>query len=111
MRSGRAVPLSRGWPKKRHGDGLLPIAHEWVLLLDADEVLPAELAKNSICDSDPAIDGYSVLLQTCFWAALYATEMSACGNGIVPPGQGALRMPLEGSGRSMADMEVMNMSW
>jgi glycosyltransferase involved in cell wall biosynthesis len=71
-----------GWPKKRQwAMDSLPIAHEWVLLLDADEVLPAELAEEiRFAIQNPAIDGYSVLLQPGFWAALYATEMSACGN-------------------------------
>src|SRR5260370_24274995 len=34
-----------GWPKKRQwAMDTLPLAHNWILLLDADEVVPPELA-------------------------------------------------------------------
>lgn len=50
------------WPKKKNWalDGL-PFKHEWVFILDADEVLPvgaeAEIA-GIVGDADPAVDGY-----------------------------------------------------
>src|ERR1700676_881881 len=57
-----------GWPKKRQwAMNTLPIAHDWILLLDADEVLTPELAEEiRAAIQNPAIDGYSILLRTWF---------------------------------------------
>src|SRR6266436_1453677 len=57
-----------GWPKKRQwAMDTLPLAYDWILLLDADEVLTSELAteiRRAI--QNPAVDGYSVLLRIWF---------------------------------------------
>src|ERR1700680_4279514 len=57
-----------GWPKKRQwAINTLPIAHDWILLLDADEVFTPELAEEiRAAIQNPAIDGYSILLRTWF---------------------------------------------
>src|SRR5208283_2069606 len=49
-----------GWPKKRQwAMNTLPIANEWILLLDADEVLtPAVVEEIRWAIQNPAIDGY-----------------------------------------------------
>src|ERR1022692_4869450 len=57
-----------GWPKKRQwAMNTLPIACDWILLLDADEVLTPELAEE-ICSAiqNPAVNGYSILLRIWF---------------------------------------------
>ena len=49
-----------GWPKKRQwAMNTLPLAYDWVLLFDADEILTPELAdeiRSAI--PNPAVDGY-----------------------------------------------------
>jgi glycosyltransferase involved in cell wall biosynthesis len=57
-----------GWPKKRQwAMNTLPIAYDWILLLDADEVLTTELSEEiRSAIQNPAIDGYSILLRTWF---------------------------------------------
>lgn len=51
-----------GWPKKKEWSlRNLPFAHEWVLLLDADEVMPAESAEEIraiVTNSKPNHTGY-----------------------------------------------------
>ena len=44
-----------GWPKKRQwAMDTLPLAYDWILLLDADEVLTPELiGRNSACAAKP----------------------------------------------------------
>src|SRR6202167_2853041 len=57
-----------GWPKKRQwAMNTLPLAFDWILLLDADEALTPELAEEMrAAIRDPAIDGYFILLRTWF---------------------------------------------
>ena len=57
-----------GWPKKRQwAMNTLPLAYEWILLLDADEVLTPELAEEiREAIQNPAVDGYSILLRIWF---------------------------------------------
>ena len=57
-----------GWPKKRQWAlDTLPLRHEWVLLLDADEALTPEIiAEMKTVVSDPGIDGYYVGLEMFF---------------------------------------------
>jgi glycosyltransferase involved in cell wall biosynthesis len=51
-----------GWPKKKNWAlQNLPFAHEWVLILDADECLPPEAEKEInkiVSDPNPEHDGY-----------------------------------------------------
>src|SRR5215467_11354715 len=57
-----------GWPKKRQwAMDNLPLAHDWVLLLDADEVLTPELAEEiRAATGRPGFDGYFIQLQMYF---------------------------------------------
>src|ERR1035441_6498120 len=51
-----------GWPKKRQwAMDMLPLAYNWILLLDADEVLTPELADEiQKAIQDPHTNGYYV---------------------------------------------------
>jgi len=98
-----------GWPKKRQwAMDSLPIAHEWILLLDADEVLPAELAEEiRFAIQDPAIDGYSILLQTWFLGrALRHGDVGLWKLALFRRGKGRYECRLKEQDVSMADMEV-----
>ncbi len=57
-----------GWPKKRQwAMESLPLAHEWIFLVDADEALTPELAqeiRNAI--QDPRFNGYHIALRMHF---------------------------------------------
>src|SRR6202166_4257343 len=57
-----------GWPKKRKwAIDTLPISYDWILLLDADEVLTPALAEEiRAAIQNSAVDGYSILLNTWF---------------------------------------------
>jgi glycosyltransferase involved in cell wall biosynthesis len=57
-----------GWPKKRQwAMDNLPLRHEWVLLLDADEAVTPELATEiRQALNDPDVDGYYLGLQMVF---------------------------------------------
>src|SRR5271169_210140 len=57
-----------GWPKKRQwAMETLPLAHDWILLVDADEALTPELAQE-ILDAiqNPNLDGYYIALRMYF---------------------------------------------
>jgi len=57
-----------GWPKKRQwAMDALPLAHDWVLLLDADEVLTPELtAEIRRATQSTEINGYYISLRMYF---------------------------------------------
>ncbi len=57
-----------GWPKKRQwAMDTLPLAYDWILLLDADEVLTPELvAEIRQAIENPAIQGYYLALRMYF---------------------------------------------
>jgi glycosyltransferase involved in cell wall biosynthesis len=57
-----------GWPKKRQWAlDTLPLAHDWVLLLDADEALTPELGEEiRLVIQDPAIAGAYIALRMDF---------------------------------------------
>ncbi|MGA2964993.1 MAG: glycosyltransferase family 2 protein [Terriglobales bacterium] len=57
-----------GWPKKRQwAMDKLPLAYNWILLLDADEVLTPELAQEiRRAIQNPDVNGYSIRLQMYF---------------------------------------------
>src|ERR1700685_1540391 len=57
-----------GWPKKRQwAMDTLPLAHDWVFLVDADEALTPELAEEmQQAIQDPRFDGYYIALQMFF---------------------------------------------
>src|SRR5580698_188777 len=57
-----------GWPKKRQwAMDTLPLAYDWILLLDADEVLTPESVKEiRQAVEDPRYDGYYFALRMYF---------------------------------------------
>lgn len=98
-----------GWPKKRQwAMDTLPLAYDWILLLDADEVLTPELAaeiRKAI--QDPRIDGYYIALQMHF----LGRRLRHCGASfwklsLFRKGLGRFECRLEDQDASMADMEV-----
>jgi len=98
-----------GWPKKRQwAMNTLPIAYDWILLLDADEILTPELAAE-ICDAirKPAVAGYRIRLQMYFLGRV----LRHCDAGfwklsLFRKGQGQFECRLKDQDTSMADMEV-----
>src|SRR5450759_2105262 len=57
-----------GWPKERQwAMDTLPLAYDWILLLDADEVLTLELVEEiRRALQNPRVNGYSIRLQMYF---------------------------------------------
>jgi len=98
-----------GWPKKRQWAlNTLPLAHDWILLLDADEVLTPELRveiRSAILN--PVIDGYSILLQTWFLGRpLRHGDVGLWKVALFRRGKGRYECRLKDQDDSMADMEV-----
>jgi len=98
-----------GWPKKRQWAlDTLPLAYDWVLLLDADECLTPELESEIRgALNDPRFDGYYVKLQMYF----LGRELRHCGAGfcklsLFRRGRGRFECRLESQDNSMCDMEV-----
>jgi len=98
-----------GWPKKRQwAIDNLPIANDWILLIDADEVLTRELAKEiQTAIQNPAIHGYSIRLEMYF----LGTVLRHCDAGfwklsLFRKGRGRFECRLKDQDASMADMEV-----
>ena len=98
-----------GWPKKRQWAlDSLPFENDWVLLLDADEVLTADL-----CDEigeairDPNLIGYRVFLRINF----LGRELRFGGSGfwklsLFRRGKGHFECRLRDQDHSMSDIEV-----
>src|ERR1700719_1776034 len=98
-----------GWPKKRQwAMNTLPIAHDWILLLDADEVLTPELAGEiRAAIQNPAIDGYSILLRTWFLGrVLRYGDVALWKLSLFRRGKARYECRLKDQDASMADMEV-----
>jgi glycosyltransferase involved in cell wall biosynthesis len=98
-----------GWPKKRQwAMNTLPIAYDWILLLDADEVLTPELAEEiRAAIGNPAIDGYFLLLRTWFLGrALRHGDVGLWKLSLFRRGKGRYECRLKDQDASMADMEV-----
>jgi glycosyltransferase involved in cell wall biosynthesis len=98
-----------GWPKKRQwAMNTLPIAYDWILLLDADEVLTPELADEiRAAIQNPAIDGYSILLRTWFLGrVLRYGDVALWKLSLFRRGKGRYECRLKDQDASMADMEV-----
>ncbi len=98
-----------GWPKKRQwAMDTLPIAEDWILLLDADEVLTPEL-ENQISSAiqDPQTDGYYIALQMYFLGRqLRHSGASFWKLSLFRKGLGRFECRLHDQDASMADMEV-----
>jgi glycosyltransferase involved in cell wall biosynthesis len=98
-----------GWPKKRQwAMNTLPIAYDWILLLDADEVLTPELSEEiRSAIQNPTIDGYSILLRTWFLGrVLRHGDVSLWKLSLFRGGKGRYECRLKDQDASMADMEV-----
>ncbi len=98
-----------GWPKKRQwAMDALPLAYDWILLLDADEVLTPELVeeiRQSI--QDPRTDGYYIALQMHFLGRqLRYGGASFWKLSLFRKGLGRFECRLRQQDASMADMEV-----
>jgi glycosyltransferase involved in cell wall biosynthesis len=98
-----------GWPKKRQwAMDTLPLAYDWILLLDADEVLTPELGeeiRKAIQDSQ--IDGYYIALEMYFLGRrLRHSGASFWKLSLFRKGRGRYECRLEDQDASMADMEV-----
>jgi len=98
-----------GWPKKRQwAMDTLPLAHDWVLLMDADEALTPELTdeiRKAIQDS--SCNGYYIALQMYF----LGRRLRHCGASfwklsLFRRGKGHYECRLKDQDTSMADMEV-----
>src|SRR5579864_8199774 len=98
-----------GWPKKRQWAlDSLPLENDWVLLLDADEVLTTDLC-NEIGEAirDPNLSGYQVFLRISF----LGRDLRFGGNGfwklsLFRRGKGHFECRLRDQDDSMGDIEV-----
>ncbi|MFY9558905.1 MAG: glycosyltransferase family 2 protein [Terriglobales bacterium] len=98
-----------GWPKKRQwAMDTLPLAYDWILLLDADEVLTPELcAEMNKAIQDPQIAGYYIALEMYFLGRrLRHSGASFWKLSLFRKGRGRYECRLEDQDASMADMEV-----
>ena len=98
-----------GWPKKRQWAlDTLPLAYEWVLLLDADEALTPELNEEiQRAIQDPSINGYYISLQMHFLGRrLRHGGADFCKLSLFRRGKGRFECRLREQDTSMADMEV-----
>jgi glycosyltransferase involved in cell wall biosynthesis len=103
-----------GWPKKRQwAMNTLPFAWDWILLLDADEVLSPELAeeiRQAIADAttrNTSYDGYFIQLRTQFLGRVLGHgDVSLWKLSLFRRGKGRYECRLKDQDASMADMEV-----
>ena len=98
-----------GWPKKRQwAMDTLPLAYDWVLLLDADEVLTPELVEEiQRALENPNIDGYSVCLQMYFLGRILRhCDASFWKLSLFRKGRGHFECRLKNQDASMADIEI-----
>src|SRR6202167_318193 len=98
-----------GWPKKRQwAINTLPIAYDWILLLDADEVLTPELAEEvRSAIQNPAVNGYFIQLRTRFLGrVLRHGDVGLWKLSLFRRGRGRYECRLKDQDASMADMGV-----
>lgn len=98
-----------GWPKKRQwAMDSLPLTHDWILLVDADEALTPDLAAEiQGAIQSQAYDGYYISLRMFF----LGRELRYCGASfdklaLFRRGKGRFECRLREQDQSMADMEV-----
>jgi len=98
-----------GWPKKRQWAlNSLPFENEWVLLLDADEILTSDLADEiEAATRDVNLAGYWVFLRLNF----LGRELRFGGNGfwklsLFRRDKGHFECRLKDQDQSMSDIEV-----
>ncbi len=98
-----------GWPKKRQwAMDTLPFAYDWILLLDADEVLTPELVEEIRCVvQNPGVNGYFIRLQMYFLGrVLRHCDASFWKLSLFRKGRGRFECRLKDQDASMADMEI-----
>jgi glycosyltransferase involved in cell wall biosynthesis len=98
-----------GWPKKRQwAMDTLPFAYDWILLLDADEVLTPELVEEiRRVVQDPGVNGYSIRLQMYFLGrVLRHCDASFWKLSLFRKGRGRFECRLKNQDASMADIEI-----
>jgi hypothetical protein len=98
-----------GWPKKRQwAMDTLPLSHDWIFLLDADEVLTPELTDDiQQAIQDPGTDGCYIALQMYFLGRrLRHSGASFWKLSLFRKGRGRYECRLPDQDASMADMEV-----
>jgi glycosyltransferase involved in cell wall biosynthesis len=98
-----------GWPKKRQWAlDTLPLACEWVLLLDADEILtPGLAAEIRQAIQNPAFDGFYISLAMVFLGRpLLHGDASFAKLSLFRQNKGRYECRLREQTSDMADMEV-----
>ena len=98
-----------GWPKKRQwAMDTLPLAYDWVFLVDADEALTPELAEEMRhAIQDPDFDGYYIALQMFFLGRVLRHGGAGFYKlSLFRRGKGRFECRLKDQDASMADMEV-----
>jgi len=98
-----------GWPKKRQwAMDTLPLAYDWVLLVDADEALtPGLMAEIRQAIQNPDFDGYYIALQMYFLGrVLRHGGASFYKLSLFRHRKGRFECRLKNQDTSMADMEV-----
>lgn len=98
-----------GWPKKRQWAlDTLPLSYDWVLLIDADEVVTPELGREiRQAIENSACNGYYLALRMYF----LGRQLRYCGASfwklsLFRCGQGRFECRLSAQDDSMADMEI-----
>src|ERR1700679_1862997 len=98
-----------GWPKKRQwAMESVPLAYDWIFLVDADEALTPELAHEILGErGNPDCDGYYIALRMFFLGReLRHSGASFEKLSLFRRGKGRYECRLRGQDASMADMEV-----
>jgi glycosyltransferase involved in cell wall biosynthesis len=98
-----------GWPKKRQwAMDNVPLAYDWILLLDADEVLTPALAQEiRACIGNEQVNGYYISLRMSFLGrVLRHGDASFWKLSLFRRGKGRYECRLRDQDSSMADMEV-----
>jgi glycosyltransferase involved in cell wall biosynthesis len=98
-----------GWPKKRQwAMETLPLAYDWILLVDADEALTPELSgevRHAI--QNPNFSGYYISLRMYFLGKLLRHGGAGFWKlALFRRGKGGFECRLKDQDSSMADMEV-----
>ena len=98
-----------GWPKKRQWAlETLPLAYDWILLVDADEALTPELSgevRHAI--QNPNFSGYYISLRMYFLGKLLRHGGAGFWKlALFRRGKGGFECRLKDQDSSMADMEV-----
>lgn len=98
-----------GWPKKRQwAIENIPLAFDWILLVDADEALTPELADEiRAAIANPGINGYYISLRMYFLGRLLRHGGAGFWKlSLFRRGKGGYECRLRNQDASMADMEV-----